>query len=335
MKFAAPQPIRQPLEQRDKSKHCAYHRDYGHMTNDCRSLRRKVENMLLRGELADYLTTKEYVKPRETNPWSVDGNQVKVIHAIHGRSEDDQESDEVYRSRLRITHKLRLSSVNTIVSRSINIRFGDGDLSIVQLSHEDPLVISLLVVNCMIKRVLIDPWSSANIIAKTVFEQLEIPSLSVRPTFSPLMGFDGTKVDPLGVIDLSVTAAKRTLKENFVLTEIHPSYNLIMGRGWIHRMNGVSSTLHQVMRCLSPDGKEVIDLRGDQVAAKEYYMLTQNEAKKAEDEAEAKKPTEESLEAVEVILGDPRKITYMGSSPIAEEKEALIKVIRRNADAFA
>ncbi|XP_059638555.1 uncharacterized protein LOC132280817 [Cornus florida] len=94
------------------------------------------------------------------------------------------------------------------------------------------------------------------------------------------MGFDGTTVDPIRVIDLSITAAKRTLKENFVLTEIHHSYNLIMGRGWIHRMNGVPSTFYQVMRCLSPDRKEVINLWGDQVAAKECYMLTVNEAKK-------------------------------------------------------
>ncbi|XP_059635648.1 uncharacterized protein LOC132277823 [Cornus florida] len=300
--------------------------------------------MILRGELVDCLITKVYVKPREVNPQKFEDNQVKVIHAIHGRSEDDQESEEVYRSRLRTAHKLRrLSSVNAIASGSVNIGFCDRDLSRVQLPHKDPLVINLLVANCMIKRVLIDSGSSANIITKAVFKQLEIPSSSIRPTSSPLMGFDGTKVDPIGVIDISVTTAKRTLKDNFVLTEIHPSYNLIMERGWIHRMNGVPSTLHQVMRYLFPDGKEVIDLRGDQVVAKECYILTQNEAKKnslprylkAEDEAEAEKPTEESLEAVEVILGDPQKVTYIGSSPTAEEKKALIDIIRRNANAFA
>ncbi|XP_059654596.1 uncharacterized protein LOC132301355 [Cornus florida] len=200
-----------------------------------RSLRRQVENMIARCELAHYLTTKEYVKPCEVNPRKVKDNQVKVIHAIHGRSEDDQESKKVYRSRLRVAHKLRrLSSVNTIASGSIRIGFCDGDLSRVQLPHEDPLVISLLVENCMIKRVLIDPGSSANIITKTVFEQLKIPLSSIRPTSSPLMGFDGTKVDHLGVIDLSVTVAKWTLKKNFILTEIHHSYNLIMERGWIH-----------------------------------------------------------------------------------------------------
>ncbi|XP_059658494.1 uncharacterized protein LOC132304792 [Cornus florida] len=99
-----------------------------------------------KGELVDYLTPKEYVKPWEVNPWKVEGNQVKVIHVIYGRSEDDQESEEVYRSRLRAAHKLRkLSSVNTITSGSISNGFGDGDLSRVQFPHEDPLVISLLV----------------------------------------------------------------------------------------------------------------------------------------------------------------------------------------------
>ncbi|XP_059639258.1 uncharacterized protein LOC132281579 [Cornus florida] len=130
MKFTAPQPIKQPLEQRDKSKHYAYYRDYGHSTNNCRSLRRQVENMIARSELADYLMTKEYVKPREVYPRNVEGTQVKVIHAIHGRSEDDQEFEGVYRSRLRASHKLKkISSVNDIASGSISIGFGDGDLS--------------------------------------------------------------------------------------------------------------------------------------------------------------------------------------------------------------
>ncbi|XP_059638390.1 uncharacterized protein LOC132280230 [Cornus florida] len=136
--------------------------------------------MIARGELADYLMTKEYAKPHEVYPRKVEGTQVKVIHAIHGRSKDDQESEGVYKSRLKVAHKLRkISSVNVIASGSISIGFGDGDLSRVQLPHKDPLVISLLVADCMIKRVLIDPESSANIIKKTVFEQLEIPSSSI------------------------------------------------------------------------------------------------------------------------------------------------------------
>ncbi|XP_059635798.1 uncharacterized protein LOC132277979 [Cornus florida] len=179
-RFIAPQPMRQPLEQRDKNKYYAYYIDYGHITNDCRSLRRQVKNMIARGDLADYIALKEQPRLREVNPRTVEGNQVKVIHVIHGKSEEDQESKKVYHSRLRAIHKLKkLSAVNTIASGNISIGFRDGDLSRVQLPHDDPLGISLLVANCMVKRVLVDPSSSANIITKAVFEQLEIPSSSI------------------------------------------------------------------------------------------------------------------------------------------------------------
>ncbi|XP_059669223.1 uncharacterized protein LOC132314365 [Cornus florida] len=200
--------------------------------------------MIAKGDLADYFGPKKQTRLMEVNPRKLEDNQVKVIHAIHGKSEKDQESEEVYRSRLRAVHKLRkLSSVNTITSGSIRIGFGDENLSKVQLPHEDPLVISFLVANYMIRRVLVDPGNITNIITKAVFEQLKILLSLIKATSSPLMGFDGIKVDLIGIVDLSVITAKRTLKENFVLPKIHPSYNLIMGRGWIHQMNGVPFTL--------------------------------------------------------------------------------------------
>ncbi|XP_059627286.1 uncharacterized protein LOC132270098 [Cornus florida] len=233
--------------------------------------------------IQDYIGPKEQPNPNEANSRRAEANQVKVIHAIHGKSGEDQEPEEVYRSRLRAIHKLKkLSSVNTITSGSTKIGFGDEDLSRVQLPREDPLVINLLVANCLIKKVLVDLSSNANIITKAVFEQLEITPSSVKPTSNTLLGFDGTKVYPIRVIDLSVTVAKKILKKNAVLIEIHPSYNLIMGRGWIYRMNRVSSTLHQMMRYLSPDEKEVSNLWGDQAEAKECYMVTQKEAQKGD-----------------------------------------------------
>ncbi|XP_059629676.1 uncharacterized protein LOC132272569 [Cornus florida] len=54
-KFHPPLPIRQPLEQRDQSKHCAFHCDFGHQTNECRNLRRQVEMLIARGEFARYV----------------------------------------------------------------------------------------------------------------------------------------------------------------------------------------------------------------------------------------------------------------------------------------
>ena len=84
------------------------------------------------------------------------------------------------------------------------------------------------------------------------------------PIESLLIAFDGTRVFPKGTIRLMVHAAERTLLVNFLIIEYRSAFNAIMGHGWIHAMHGVVSTLHQVMRCQSPDGKYTIDIRGDQ-----------------------------------------------------------------------
>ncbi|XP_059635407.1 uncharacterized protein LOC132277585 [Cornus florida] len=172
--------------------------------------------------------------------------------------------------------KRRIGSVNTLhqQSASTQIRFDKTDLLQVQIPHEDPLVVSLTVTECLVRRVLIDRGSSANVMTWVTFDRLKIKSEALKCTGNPLLGFDGKRVKLIGTVELFVRAAERELVESFVVVEIHPSYNLLMGRGWIHRVQGVPSTLHQVMRCLSPDENKVIDIHGDQVTANECYSVT-------------------------------------------------------------
>ena len=47
--------------------------------------------------------------------------------------------------------------------------------------------------------------------------------------------------------------------------------NVIMGREWIHAVQGVVSTLYRVMRCQSPYGLYTIDIRGDQSQNQRCY----------------------------------------------------------------
>ena len=71
---------------------------------------------------------------------------------------------------------------------------------------------------------------------------------------NPLVAFDGTRVFHKGITHLMVHAAERTLPINFLVMKSKSAFNAIMGRGWIHVMHGVVSTLYQVMRCQSPNG---------------------------------------------------------------------------------
>ena len=84
----------------------------------------------------------------------------------------------------------------------------------------------------------------------------------------------GPKFFQGGIARLTVHAAERTLPVNFLVIESRSTFNAIIGRGWIHAMHGVISTLHQVMRCQSPDGRYSIDIQGDHSQAKKCYMIS-------------------------------------------------------------
>ncbi|XP_059634040.1 uncharacterized protein LOC132276573 [Cornus florida] len=192
--------------------------------------------------------------------------------------------------------KRRIGNVNTLhqQSASTQIKFDATDLLCVQTPHEDPLVVSLTVTKCLVRRVLIDPGR-----------------------------FDGKRVEPVGTVEVAVHAAERVLMETFVVVEIHPSYNLLMGRGWIHRVRGVPSTLHQVMRCLAPDGTKVIDIHGDQVAAKECYSVTMKHAEKGK----------AHIRSIDQFR--PERTTRVGERLVEEEKHELVDFLSQNADVFA
>ncbi|XP_059636130.1 uncharacterized protein LOC132278353 [Cornus florida] len=267
----------------------------------------------------------EHVK-RNQNSNSHNTQPVRIINAIHGRPEPTEESDELLRTRLRQARiKKRIGSVNNLYqqSASTQIKFDRTDLLCVQIPHEDPLVVSLTVAECLVRRVLIDPGSSANVMPRDTFDRLEIKPDRLKPTGNLLLGFDGKRVEPIGTVEVAVHAAGRVLIETFVVVEIRPSYNLLIGRGWIHRVQGVPSTLHQVMRCLRPDGTKVIDIHRDQVAAKECYSITLKYAGKG------KAPI------CSIDWFQPERTTRVGERLVVEEKQELVNFLSQNADVFA
>ncbi|GAV64437.1 hypothetical protein CFOL_v3_07955, partial [Cephalotus follicularis] len=86
------------------------------------------------------------------------------------------------------------------------ISFSEADYEGVRLPHDDPVVVTLLVELFTMKRILIDSGSSVEILYKHAFDQLRIPADQLKPIKTPLVGFMGEMVHPLGSIDLSVVA---------------------------------------------------------------------------------------------------------------------------------
>ena len=64
--FSEPPKIRTPIERRDKRKYCCFHRDYGHNTDEYRTLKDEIEMLICRGHLSHYVAKKDdQPKPAE------------------------------------------------------------------------------------------------------------------------------------------------------------------------------------------------------------------------------------------------------------------------------
>ena len=64
--------------------------------------------------------------------------------------------------------------------------------------------ITLLIADYSTRRVLVDNWSSTDNLYYPAFQQMNLRRDQLRTVHSPLVGFDGMKVQPVGTIMLPV-----------------------------------------------------------------------------------------------------------------------------------
>ena len=85
------------------------------------------------------------------------------------------------------------------------ISFTEEDARRVHHPHNNALVINLTIVDFNTWWVLVDNGSLTDILYYPAFQQMRISRERLTPADTPLVGFGGTKVIPVGSITLPVT----------------------------------------------------------------------------------------------------------------------------------
>ncbi|XP_070057108.1 uncharacterized protein [Nicotiana tomentosiformis] len=134
------------------------------------------------------------------------------------------------------------------VLESHKITFHEDELPPVGLSHNRALHITVQCKNKFIARVLIDGGSSLNICPLTTLKRLGKGLHEIRAGTMNVKAFDGSQRATIGETNLCLQMVPTWFDVEFQVLDISASYNLLLGRPWIHAVGAVDSTLHQAIK---------------------------------------------------------------------------------------
>ncbi|KAL4387450.1 hypothetical protein GQ457_09G014060 [Hibiscus cannabinus] len=96
--------------------------------------------------------------------------------------------------------------------------------------------------------VLIDNGSALNVLPLATMERLPIDSSHMKACNNTVRAFDGTERKVIGKIEVPLIIGPNTYEIDFIVMDIRPTYNCLLGRPWIHAAGAVPSSLHQKLK---------------------------------------------------------------------------------------
>ncbi|XP_012838229.1 PREDICTED: uncharacterized protein LOC105958770 [Erythranthe guttata] len=315
------------------------------------------------GERKDQPAAGGFIHMIHGGPSGGDSNRARRAHLRQLRETEElfgevEAADLASRANLQVLYEMesQLAEVQR-VSQVPLIMFGRIDEEGIQQPHTDALVITAMVANFDIARILVDTGSSADVIFYSCFKQMNM-NFELKYVETSLMGFSGETVQALGEVCLPISLGmehvRATRSINFLVLDVPSTYNMILGRPSMNLFRAVVSTYH--MKLKFPMGDQIGEVRGDQETARRCYydalrrtgridtihsgravMMEKDEPRpKIDPEKEDGhvRPMEE-LMTVQLCEKDASRTTRIGRDMDPTMAEQLIEFLRNNLDVFA
>ena len=104
-------------------------------------------------------------------------------------------------------------------------------------------------------RIQVDPGSVLSIMSRRVMQHLGIPTHRLSATQTTIYDFNANGTRPMGKIKLKCQIGDLRSEVTCYVIDADTSYNLLLGRPWIHHNSIVPFTLYQVMKYIDGDEK--------------------------------------------------------------------------------
>ncbi|KAL5542523.1 hypothetical protein UlMin_010233 [Ulmus minor] len=201
--FTIPPAIKTPVNRRDNTKYCRYHRDIGHITEECRVLKDEIERLIQRGQLRNYVRNGDQ-QPRqpaqENQRPEQEGEDIEVRVIIGGPATGDtNRARKNYAHQARsepFPHQINLAEHKNKAPRLSNepIIFTEEEASGLWHPHKDAIVVALRIASRKVYKILIDNGSSADILFRSTLNRMDLVGAKFNPIKSALYGFTGDSI---------------------------------------------------------------------------------------------------------------------------------------------
>uniref|UniRef100_A0A2N9F6A1 Uncharacterized protein n=1 Tax=Fagus sylvatica TaxID=28930 RepID=A0A2N9F6A1_FAGSY len=207
-----PGKIRSDPNNRPKNLYCRFHRDHGHLTEDCVALKEQVETLIRQGKLQKYVQQSRPAKPpaqrgqaEPNKPGPV--GEIRTIIGGPASGGTSRASRKAYARQVHNIMVVQRPLKNVRLDDQI-ISFSEEDARGTHQPHDDALVITVNIAGFTTRRVMVDNGSSADILYLPAYQQMRLDKDKLRPMDAPLVGFTGDKVCPVGIVTLPITVGE-------------------------------------------------------------------------------------------------------------------------------
>ncbi|XP_070011224.1 uncharacterized protein [Nicotiana sylvestris] len=134
------------------------------------------------------------------------------------------------------------------VLQSHKITFHEDELPPEGLGHNKALHITAQCEDHFVTKILVDGGSSLNICLLVALRTLGKGLHEIKDGAISVKAFDRSQRSTIGEISLCLQMGPTWFDVEFQVIDILASYNLLLGRPWIHAAEAVASTLHQAVK---------------------------------------------------------------------------------------
>uniref|UniRef100_A0A2N9I3E2 Integrase catalytic domain-containing protein n=1 Tax=Fagus sylvatica TaxID=28930 RepID=A0A2N9I3E2_FAGSY len=290
-----PGKIRSDPNSRPKNLYCRFHRDHGHLTEECVALKEQVETLIRQGKLQKYVNRptntrpakppvhREQAEPNRPGPVG----EIRTIVGGPASGGTSRASRKAYARQVHNIMVVQRPPKNIRLDDQI-ISFSEEDARGTHQPHDDALVITINIAGFTTRRVMVDNGSSADILYLPAYQQMQLDKDKLRPMDAPLVGFTGDKICPVGIVTLPIMVGE--VRGDQVAAR--ECYLASLGSGG------------------------------------------QNQTMSIEEQKVLVKPSGE-LATIELEEGRPERTTKIGADLPPKIRESLVQFLKENKDVFA